>query len=168
MRFTGSPVRFTSLIWLMLVFISTAFNSCDKKEVVKPAWYEDPARIPCEVCTPFAGYYQLRDMSVNTVNGNPVWTPLPVSTIEGKIFSGYLMLNTFSELTVYRSGEVFNSQDFSTVPFSYTEFYNYRILSDSSMSVGFDQESGEFFPFLGPGIDRIDTIVWDRCKYVRP
>ena len=132
-----------------------------------PALQEDPQRIPCEVCEQVAGYYQLTDVVVDTVHGTPVWKPLPVSIFGGEIFSGYLILNTFSELVVYRSGEVFNTQEFTTTPFAYTEFYNYWIVNDSVMTVGPEHEPGSFFPHLSMPAGKVDTIIWDRCRYVR-
>ncbi len=147
--------------------LMAVFNACDNEEVVRPAFYEDPKQIPCDECVPFAGYYELCDMSVSVINGSLVWRPLPVSIINGKIYSGYLKLNTMSELTVFRSGEFLNQQTNTIDPFSYTEYYNYRILSDSTLVIGSENEPGEFFPFLTPMVDRIDTIIWDRGRYVR-
>src|SRR5665648_190759 len=93
------------------VFIAT-FNSCIKHETVRAPLPENAQRIPCEECEPFAGYYELTDVTVNTINGFVVWSPLPVSTIHGKIYAGYITLNTLSELTVYQAGDAFNSQSF--------------------------------------------------------
>ncbi len=163
----------TSSRFLVFITVLTAglfiliFNSCSKHETVRAPLPVNPQRIPCEACEPFAGYYELRDVTVNTINGSVVWSPLPVSTIDGKIFAGYLMLNTLSELVVYQAGEAYNSQWFTTNPYTYTIFYNYWIRNDSSLVVGPEKEPGAFFPHLGAQVSRIDTIIWDRCRYVR-
>lgn len=167
MRTRGLPLCFPTLLFAGAAVFLIVLYGCADKEVVKPTYWEDPQHIPCETCIPFDGYYTLRDVDINSLPGNPLWMPLPANTISGKIFSGYLMLNTFSELTVYRSGEVYNSQEFTTLPFAYTEFYNYFIISDSTMKVGPEKEPACFFPHLGPNIHRIDTIIWDRCRYIR-
>jgi len=109
------------------VFIVT-INSCSKHETVRAPLPENPQRIPCDECEPFAGYYELRDVTVNTINGAVVWSPLPVSTIFGKIFAGYI---------------------------------------DSALLVGPEKEPGTFYPHPGSQVNRIDTIIWDRCRYVR-
>lgn len=161
------PGRLAFLTLPAALLIILFVGSCSKDNSPRAPLPENPERIPCEVCTSFAGYYELRDVSVNTINGTDIWSPLPVSTINGKIYAGYLILNTFSELTVYRSGELFNYQEFTTSPFSYSEFYNYWILSDSTMAVGPEKEAASFYPHLGPDAVRVDTVIWDRCRYVR-
>ncbi len=159
--------RLVFLTALVAGAVIATFNSCTRDEIVKAPLPENPQRIPCDACEPFAGYYELRDVSVNTINGTDIWSPLPVSRINGKIYGGYITLNTLSELVVYQTGEAYNSQTFTTYPYTFTLFYNYWIRNDSAMTVGPEHEPGSFFPHLGPDLDRIDTIIWDRCRYVR-
>jgi hypothetical protein len=158
-------------LFLLIVFaagaVITTFNSCSRDEIVRAPMPENPQRIPCDACEPFAGYYELRDVTVNTANGSVAWLPLPASSIYGKIYGGYITLNTLSELVVYQTGEAYNTQLFTTEPYTFTLFYNYWIVNDSAITIGPEHEPGSFYPHLSPEVNRIDTIIWDGCRYVR-
>lgn len=156
-----------SLLVLITGTLILTICSCDKDEIVRAPLPVNPQIIPCEACIPFAGYYDLREVNVNIVNGNIIWSPLPVGTINGKIYGGYLILDTYSQMVVHQSGEAFNYQWFTTEPYNNTLQYNYWITNDSSLTVGPDHLPGSFYPHLGPQDNRIDTIIWDRCRYVR-
>ncbi|MBE0648650.1 MAG: hypothetical protein IH596_12810 [Bacteroidales bacterium] len=169
-RYTVVMIQGRSLFILTVLavgILSAAFSSCSKDNSPRAPLPENPQRIPCEECEPFAGYYELTDVTANTANGSVVWSPLPVSTIHGKIFAGYIRLNTLSEMVVYQMGEAYNSQSFTTEPYTFTLYYNYWIVNDSVLKVGPEKEPGEFYPHRGEGFNRVDTIIWDRCRYVR-
>lgn len=153
---------------LILVVSAVIVSSCTKHE--KMMWApepETPERIPCEACAPFAGYYQLQDVVADKVNDPVVRKHLPAGTTDGEIFSGYLILNTFSELVIYQSGQAYNSQSFTLQPYSYTDFHNYWILNDSVITIGLELEEACFFPHLDQLAGTVDTIIWDGCLYVR-
>lgn len=157
----------TVVAGLATAVVALTLTACDKQHTIKTPLPENQQRIPCEACTPFEGYYQLRDVSTGTLNGTEVWSSVPAAVNKGTVFSGYIMVNAWSGITVYQSGEEFNSQSFTIVPYAFTRFLNYWILTDSTLVVGPEREPGEFFPHLGPAVNRIDTIVWDRRRYVR-
>jgi len=152
---------------LILVVGVVTFSSCTKHE--KMLWAPEPEntqRIPCEACIPFAGYYEMKAV-MDTVNGPAAGKRLPAGTTDGEVFFGYLVLNTFSELVIYQSGEAYNSQSFTMQPYSYTDFHNYWILSDSVITIGPEHEPACFFPHLDQLTGTVDTIIWDGILYVR-
>jgi hypothetical protein len=134
------------LLILAFGFIIASFASCKKDKIVRAPEPVNPQQIPCDACQPFAGYYALRDVSVNRINGIDVWSPVPVGTINGRIFGGYIILNTFSEIVVFQTGEAYNYQSFTTEPYTFTLLYNYWITNDSVITVG---------PETAPGVSGI-------------